>query len=70
MRIRNNKAFAMILAVIAIALAGAALVMLTQMSRDSLIDAKQAQKQADQRNELLGERALAEHFSKPPLKRK
>ena len=45
---RNNLGFTMIIAIIAIALVGSAVFVLSQMSRDLLFDVKQARQQAIQ----------------------
>lgn len=55
---RNQKGFTMILAILAIALVGSALVVLSQMSRDVLFDAQQAQRRAIRRDETISRRML------------
>jgi Tfp pilus assembly protein PilV len=55
---RNKKGFTLILAILALVLVGSAVVVLTQMSRDLLHDAKQAQRRAIQRDETVSRQML------------
>jgi type II secretory pathway component PulJ len=55
---RNNKGFTLILVALAIVLVGSAVAILSQMSRDILFDAKQARRQAIQRDETVSRRML------------
>ncbi len=61
---RKRAGFVMILAILSIVLAGSALVILTQMSSDFLLDAKQAQTKATQRDETISLRSR-DHLRPP-----
>ncbi|MBN1554412.1 MAG: hypothetical protein JXA11_06680 [Phycisphaerae bacterium] len=55
---RNHAGFALILVLLAIILVGMAVTILSQMSSDILLDAKQSQQRAIQRNEMINRRTL------------